>query len=127
MRRQRANTESVSSYRRKQQALAFRPRIGYGWIMADHDQSLATLRQFILQARDMLTGVNLPEGRASRARELLDAAKALADDMVNQPPAAVLGSRGGKKTAERGPEYFKQIAAMRKTKAGGRPPKTVSE
>lgn len=89
--------------------------------MADHDQSLATLRQLILQARDMLTGVNLPEGRASRARELLDAAKTLADDMVNQPPAAVLGSRGGKKTAERGPEYFKQIASMRKTKAGGRP------
>ena len=92
--------------------------------MADHDQSLATLRQLILQARDMLTGVNLPEGRASRARELLDAAKAVADDIVNQPPAAVLGSRGGKKTAERGPEYFKQIAAMRKTKAGGRPKKS---
>jgi hypothetical protein len=82
-----------------------------------------TLRQLILQARDMLTGVNLPEGRASRARELLDAAKALADDLVETAPAAVLGSRGGKKTAERGPEYFAKIAAMRKTNAGGRPRK----
>lgn len=33
------------------------------------------------------------------------------------------GRRGGNKTAERGPEYFKQIAAMRKTRAGGRPRK----
>jgi hypothetical protein len=27
------------------------------------------------------------------------------------------------KTAERGPEYFKQIAAMRTTRGGGRPRK----
>lgn len=33
------------------------------------------------------------------------------------------GSKGGKKTAERGPDYFKNIAAMRKTRAGGRPKK----
>ncbi|HML17944.1 MAG TPA: hypothetical protein VK419_13015 [Bryobacteraceae bacterium] len=33
------------------------------------------------------------------------------------------GRKGGKKTAERGPEYFKQIAAMRKKHAGGRPKK----
>jgi hypothetical protein len=31
--------------------------------------------------------------------------------------------KGGLKTAERGPEYFRQIAAMRKTRAGGRPKK----
>jgi hypothetical protein len=33
------------------------------------------------------------------------------------------GRKGGRKTAERGPEYFRRIAAMRKTKAGGRPKK----
>jgi hypothetical protein len=33
------------------------------------------------------------------------------------------GRKGGAKTAERGSDYFRQIAAMRKTKAGGRPKK----
>lgn len=33
------------------------------------------------------------------------------------------GRKGGTKTAERGPDYYRQIAAMRKTKAGGRPKK----
>jgi hypothetical protein len=37
--------------------------------------------------------------------------------------AAKLGKKGGQKTAERGPEYFRGIAAMRKTKSGGRPKK----
>jgi len=32
-----------------------------------------------------------------------------------------LGQRGGQKTAERGSEYFRQIAAKRLNKAGGRP------
>jgi hypothetical protein len=39
--------------------------------------------------------------------------------------ASKLGAKGGKKTAERGPDYFRQIAAMRKTRAGGRPKKAV--
>jgi hypothetical protein len=44
--------------------------------------------------------------------------------MAKKNPAAVsLGRRGGKATAERGPEYFRKIQAMRKTKGGGRPPK----
>jgi hypothetical protein len=33
------------------------------------------------------------------------------------------GRKGGSKTAERGSDYFRRIAAMRKTRAGGRPPK----
>jgi hypothetical protein len=37
------------------------------------------------------------------------------------------GSAGGTKTAERGPDYFRQIAAMRKTRAGGRPRKQKSD
>jgi hypothetical protein len=41
---------------------------------------------------------------------------------VSMHPIEV-GRLGGNKTAERGPDYFKQIAAMRKTRAGGRPRK----
>jgi len=36
--------------------------------------------------------------------------------------AAELGRLGGQKTAERGPEYYAEIQAMRKVRAGGRPP-----
>ena len=36
--------------------------------------------------------------------------------------AAELGKLGGEKTAERGPEYYATIQAMRKVRAGGRPP-----
>lgn len=45
--------------------------------------------------------------------------------MAKKNPAAVsLGRRGGKATAERGPEYFKKIQAMRKNRKGGRPKKS---
>jgi hypothetical protein len=37
--------------------------------------------------------------------------------------AAMLGKRGGKVTAERGPEYYAKIQAMRKNRKGGRPRK----
>jgi hypothetical protein len=33
------------------------------------------------------------------------------------------GRIGGRETAKRGPEYFRQIAAMRKNRKGGRPKK----
>src|SRR5436309_4331820 len=36
--------------------------------------------------------------------------------------AVELGRLGGEKTAERGPEYYAQIQALRKVRAGGRPP-----
>lgn len=55
----------------------------------------------------------------------VSAAAALSKDLANRPPEAVaLGAIGGKKTAERGPEYYAKIAGMRKTKAGGRPRKS---
>jgi hypothetical protein len=47
----------------------------------------------------------------------------LADYLLTIEPAAVLGKMGGKATAKKGSEYFRQIAAMRKTRAGGRPRK----
>jgi len=39
-------------------------------------------------------------------------------------PASLLGSEGGKRLAKlRGPEYFRELQARRKTHAGGRPAK----
>jgi len=39
------------------------------------------------------------------------------------PAAVALGKRGGKAIAQRGPDYFRELQAKRKTRAGGRPPK----
>jgi hypothetical protein len=39
------------------------------------------------------------------------------------PAAVVLGRRGGKKTAERGAKYFRELQARRKLRKGGRPRK----
>jgi hypothetical protein len=66
---------------------------------------------------------SLPEGRSQRANELLTAALHLADNLLEQSPAATLGAKGGKVTAKRGPDYFRQIAAKRKSFKGGRPSK----
>jgi len=82
---------------------------------------LKALRNMIAEADLILSTTTLPQGRAERAHELLGTAVKLADHLLTEKPAAVLGAKGGKKTAERGPEYFKKIAAMRKTRAGGRP------
>jgi len=90
------------------------------------EAQLSALRQLLIQAREVLTGpdVTLPEGRLDRAHELLDTAIALNEDLLcADNPAAQLGSKGGKKTAVRGPEYFKKIAGMRKARKGGRPRK----
>ena len=39
-------------------------------------------------------------------------------------PAALMGHEGGSVTAKRfGPDHFRQLAAKRKTRGGGRPPK----
>ena len=84
---------------------------------------LKALRNLLGEAHTILTTTTLPQGRAERACELLGTAVKLADHLLTEKPAAILGAKGGKKTAERGPEYFKRIAAMRKTKAGGRPAK----
>jgi hypothetical protein len=83
---------------------------------------LRSLRNLIYEAQNFLTTTTLPEGRAQRAHELLTAAVHLADDLLEQSPAATLGKRGGKVTAKRGSDYFRKIAAMRKERKGGRPP-----
>lgn len=84
---------------------------------------LRSLRNLIAEAQSLLTTTELPEGRSQRAHELLTAAVHLADDLLEQSPAATLGAKGGKETAKRGPEYFRKIAAMRKEHKGGRPTK----
>ena len=89
-----------------------------------YETELSALRGLLLQAREILATTQLPQGRAERALELLGAAVKLTEDILTVRPAAALGSRGGSKTAERGPEYFKKIAGMRKINAGGRPKKT---
>jgi hypothetical protein len=51
---------------------------------------------------------------------------ALTDDLLAsaKAPAAALGRKGGTVTALKGSDHFRKLAAMRKTRAGGRPRKT---
>ena len=89
--------------------------------MLSNKADLEALRSMIAEAETILSTTKLPQGRAELAGELLGAAIKLADELLKASPAATLGAKGGKKTAERGPEYFRRIAGMRKKKAGGRP------
>jgi hypothetical protein len=95
--------------------------------MATGRTELRALRNLISEADLILeTSPSLPENRTSAARENLRAALALTDDLLNQAkmsPAATLGAKGGASIAKRGPDYFRQLAAKRKTRAGGRPRK----
>jgi hypothetical protein len=77
----------------------------------------------IAEAQHILATTTLPESRSERAFELLTAATSLADNLLEQSPAAALGKKGGKVTAKRGPDYFRKIAAMRQDFKGGRPTK----
>jgi hypothetical protein len=94
-----------------------------------YETELSALRGMLLQAREILATTKLPEGRSERALELLGAAVKLTEDLLTVRPAAALGSRGGTRTAEnmkaKDPDYFKKIAGMRKTNAGGRPKKST--
>jgi|SRR5690348_6330151 hypothetical protein len=88
-------------------------------------RDLNALRRIVSQADLVLNTIPDSHPSIKRCRELLKAAVALSKDLAERPPEAVaLGAIGGKKTAERGPEYFARIAAMRKTRAGGRPKKS---
>lgn len=90
-------------------------------------QDLHALRNTIKAAHHILRTTVLPEERSQRAYELLTAALHLADNLLEESPAAVLGAKGGKQTAKMyGPEHFREIAAKRKTYGGGRPLKSAS-
>jgi hypothetical protein len=92
---------------------------------------LKALRNMIAEAETILTTTTLPQGRAERAKELLATAVKLADYLLEVNPAAAMGKKGGKKTAKlmtaKDPDYYKRIAAMRKTRSGGRPRKKSEE
>lgn len=92
-------------------------------------RDLKALRNLINQADLSLALVTDPHPSIVSARESLNAALALSKDLANRfadplkAGAAAMGQKGGTKTAERGPEYFASIAAMRKNRKGGRPRK----
>ena len=77
----------------------------------------------ISEAHDLLRTTTLLEERSQRAEELLRSTLFLADHLIAASPAAELGAKGGKQTAKKGSEYFRQLAAKRKKHAGGRPKK----
>jgi hypothetical protein len=94
--------------------------------MASTRADFATLKNLLTEADLILSTIELPEGRAVRCRELLRSALAITGDLMGiakMPAAAVLGRKGGSETAKRGSEYFRQLAAKRKTLGGGRPRK----
>ena len=93
-------------------------------------RDLKALRNLINQADLSLALIHDPDSSVASARESLNAALALSKDLVSRVSvdpvtagAAAMGAKGGSKTAERGPEYFARIAAMRTNRKGGRPRK----
>ncbi len=86
---------------------------------------LRALRNMIDEAHLLLETTELPENRSKRALELLSTALKLADHLLTETPAVTLGKLGGRKIAERGPDYFRKLAAKRKIHGGGRPKKQV--
>ena len=98
--------------------------------MTSNRRPLTTLRKLIAETDLILSTTTLPENRTARCRELLTTALALTDDLLAQeklPAATILGRKGGTVTAKRGSEYFRKLAARRKTHGGGRPPKSAEE
>ena len=99
--------------------------------MPNDRASLQALKNLLTETDLLIAATDpLPENRTPRSLELLRAALALTDDLLKQTgssAAAIMGHKGGAATAAtRGPEYFRQLAAMRKTRAGGRPRKERS-
>jgi hypothetical protein len=75
-----------------------------------------------LTARDPLIRLDKQQALLYRASQMLKCphcGKGISDRLIVQRA----GQIGGKRTAKRGPEYFRQIAAMRKEFKGGRPKK----
>ena len=72
------------------------------------------------------TTVALPENRTARCREPFKAAIAMTDDLIAQarlPEEEERARKGGLVIVQRGSDYFRQLAARRKTYGGGRPQK----
>jgi len=69
------------------------------------------------------TTVALPENRTARCRELFKAAIAMTDDLIAPARLPEEERKGGLVIAQSGSDYFRQLAARRKTHGGGRPQK----
>lgn len=86
---------------------------------------LRSLKRLISQADEIVSSPTLLQGSSARCHEALQSALAITNDLLKQTTpqamAAQLGSKGGTQTAKRGPEYFRRLAARRKTFGGGRP------
>jgi hypothetical protein len=83
----------------------------------NHEAAFAKLSSLLQSALES----NLDESR-KMITEALQKVEKLSKDIKALP--AKRGRMGGKKVAERGPDYFRKLAAMRKTRAGGRPRKS---
>jgi hypothetical protein len=90
-------------------------------------RDLKALRRLVNQADLVLATIPDPHPSIASARESLAAALALAKELATVSPAVALGAKGGNATKaanlSRDPDYYKNIAAMRKTRSGGRPRK----
>ena len=94
--------------------------------MASNRTELLALKNMLSEIDLILATTELPQNRTARSRELLRAALALTDDLISQSKlsaASVMGRKGGAVMATRGSDYFRKLAARRKTHGGGRPPK----
>jgi len=116
-----------SAFTEKQRTLASDPiRLHHGSMPSDR-KSIQALKNIISEVDLILETTPLPQNRTGRSRELLRSALALADDLLKQErmsAAAVLGSKGGTATAAKlGRDHFRELAAKRRTRAGGRPRK----
>jgi hypothetical protein len=84
---------------------------------------LKKVKQHLITARNAANG-----GDASSAEMYILAASRIVDQLLQQsktPAAVALGAKGGTVTAKRGSDYFRELAARRKTNAGGRPRKNA--
>jgi hypothetical protein len=106
--------------------LRYSERSPYRELMSQRKE-LAALKNLLSETDQILaTTPELPENRTARCRELLRSALAIADDLLSQSKqsaATTLGRKGGSVIAKRGSDYFRNLAARRKTHGGGRPRK----
>ncbi len=90
-------------------------------------RDLKAIHRLVNQADLVLETIPNPHPSIPSARESLTAALALSKNLITRTAkkdipqtAAEMGAKGGKKTAQRGPEYYRELAAKRKTRGGGR-------
>jgi len=98
--------------------------------MASNRTELLALKNMLSEIDLILATTELPQNRTARSRELLRAALALTDDLISQSKlsaASVMGRKGGAAMATRGSDYFRKLAARRKTHGGGRPRKESTQ